>query len=369
MTKPEDEYRKNSFGFLRLFFASLVILSHTPELYDGNRDREILTNLFGSMSFGELAVDGFFFISGYLISASYLNSRSPFSYLKKRVFRIYPGFIAAYLICIFLVAPLGGGVISTTPEYIMTQVVRIALLQPPLSDSAFGGTPYPDLNGAMWTIAYEFKCYLLILALGLFGILNRKRVVLCSAIALILLSCFMPEIYQPFNAADVAQMHAHSFSQRLSNLVIGEPRTTIRFAGIFLCGTSYQLFKHHIRIDRKWIAASLVAFVAFMFSPSTANAAMAIFGGYLILASASLGEGFVTSRINSSTDVSYGVYLYAWPVTKLILWYWPGLNIVIVGVMTIIGAVSLGMASWFLIEHPVMARLKRKPRPDSPVAA
>ncbi|RYD28140.1 MAG: acyltransferase, partial [Lysobacteraceae bacterium] len=77
----------------------MVVLAHTPELIDGNRSRELLTRLFGTISFGELAVNCFFIVSGYLISASYLNSPSAGSYLSKRVARIYPGFIVAFAIC------------------------------------------------------------------------------------------------------------------------------------------------------------------------------------------------------------------------------------------------------------------------------
>src|SRR3982074_3309146 len=86
----------NNFGFLRLLFATLVILAHSPELVDGNRSREILTRIFGTMPLGEVAVDGFFLISGYLILQSLVNSKSYFEYLSKRVLRIYPGYIVAF---------------------------------------------------------------------------------------------------------------------------------------------------------------------------------------------------------------------------------------------------------------------------------
>jgi peptidoglycan/LPS O-acetylase OafA/YrhL len=55
-THPENN-RNNNFGFLRLLFAALVVVSHSPELVDGNTSREILTQIFGTMSFGGIAVD------------------------------------------------------------------------------------------------------------------------------------------------------------------------------------------------------------------------------------------------------------------------------------------------------------------------
>ena len=49
--------RANNFGVLRLLFAYLVIVAHSPELVDGNASRELLTQIFGTITFGGLAVD------------------------------------------------------------------------------------------------------------------------------------------------------------------------------------------------------------------------------------------------------------------------------------------------------------------------
>jgi peptidoglycan/LPS O-acetylase OafA/YrhL len=137
---PDDESRANNLGLVRLLFAALVVLSHAPELIDGNRSREPLTQVFGTLSLGELAVDGFFLVSGYLITRSYLNTRPFSAYLVKRAVRIYPGFLVASLVCIALVAPFAGGDLSAAS--ILQCGVRALLLLMPVVSGAFAELPF-----------------------------------------------------------------------------------------------------------------------------------------------------------------------------------------------------------------------------------
>ena len=96
---------ENNFGALRLFFAVLVILSHSFELIDGDRSREIATRVFHTLSFGELGIYGFFLISGYLVTKSFEKSRSVGEYVFKRVLRIYPGYVVAFVLCVMAKVP------------------------------------------------------------------------------------------------------------------------------------------------------------------------------------------------------------------------------------------------------------------------
>jgi len=103
------ERSSNNFGALRLFFAVLVILCHSPILVDGNGSREILSRISGTVTFGRLGLDGFFLISGYLITKSFQDSRTIGEYVLKRILRIYPAYVVAFLLCILAVGPFVGG--------------------------------------------------------------------------------------------------------------------------------------------------------------------------------------------------------------------------------------------------------------------
>ena len=59
-TAPQT--RQNNIGFIRLLAASMVIVSHSAELIDGDRGSELLSRMFGTLSFGELGVDIFFLV-------------------------------------------------------------------------------------------------------------------------------------------------------------------------------------------------------------------------------------------------------------------------------------------------------------------
>jgi peptidoglycan/LPS O-acetylase OafA/YrhL len=352
-------HHANAFGLLRLFFASLVIVSHTPELYYGNRDKEILTRIFGTLSFGEVAVDAFFVISGYLIAGSFVESKSPLNYLRKRVARIYPGFLAAYLFCLIVAIPLGGANLPQYPIEYFSIAVRALMLQQPNMGEVFKGSPYPILDGAMWTIAYEFRCYLLILILGLTKTLDRPYFVIIATMFLIALSAYLPVPYHAYtpNPAGPLTPAIHSLGE-WRNILTGDTRQTIRLAGAFLVGTCFYLFRSALSFNRMNTLMSAIGLVAGLFFKETANAAVTIFGGYIIFLVAMTYKNTILANINNENDVSYGVYLYAWPIEKILLTFEPGLPMWMSGVLTLVFAYMMGWISWVTLERPVMAAVR-----------
>lgn len=278
-------HHNNTFGFLRLLFASFVIFAHTPELHDGNRNQEFLSRIFGTLSLGDFAVDCFFLVSGYLITSSCLNSRSTVDYFSKRIVRIYPGYLVAFILCVLVAVPLGGGTIEQSAATWAKAVAKAVALQMPELGTVFPGTSYPDLNGSMWTIAYEFRCYVFVGILGLAGLLRPSRVGIIYVLTLALVAAaliFPMEHATAFHSADVEATRTTQEAATLFawNVTIGNLRETIRLTSIFAVGGCYFLLRDRLRFNRATIAIATIALMACLFSERMANPGVAIFGGF-----------------------------------------------------------------------------------------
>ncbi len=344
---PHSLGHENNFGLLRLLLATLVIVSHSPELVDGNRSREILTILFGTLSFGEVAVDGFFLVSGYLITKSWVQSRGVMSYLTKRICRIVPAYLVAFLICVFAIAPLAGAIESAASGPTLLRLVsEMFWLSPPDLAGVFAGLHYPYLDGSMWTIAYEFRCYLAVAVIGLAApSLPGGRWAL-FAIVLMLIG---------LNAVGGLR-EVHFAGER----TLGTLASNVKLFAAFGVGSLFCLFSDQLRITHFGAAVSLFLLIPLLFFPALAEAAFIVLGGYLLFWFAFRFPALKVCGRDNETDISYGVYLYAWPVESLLIWYHPAINPWAACLLTALSAAALGFASWTLVEAPAMQFAQRR---------
>lgn len=329
----------NNFNFIRLVLAILVLLAHAPELIDGDRHREILTNIFHTLSFGELAVDGFFLLSGYLILQSWQRKPRFTSFLKKRILRIYPGFIVASLVSIFIVTPLAIQPIDFwQPVDLLTHLQRIVFLDTPNAPGhVFQGDPYPKVNGSMWTIFHEFRCYVLVAILGVIGGLNRSTVwLVMSALVFVVHNLPLATCFPQLSA---------EFAHQVSDLT--------RLLTFFCAGGCFYLLRDRIQYTTKHALLALGVVIISLFSEPLLHLTLPTLGGYGFFWFAFLKIPSL-KWFRTASDVSYGVYLYGWPTEKLLIWYLSSLSPWAIFVCAVGITYACGFISWHLVEKPCL---------------
>lgn len=340
-SRLENSQKGNNFGALRLLLTILVIVSHSPQVIDGNPSREIMIRTFGTISLGSAAVDAFFIISGYLITKSFVESPSVVVYLAKRVFRIIPAFLVSFWICALVVAPLVGAANPLHSLATMKQLLFLAArLLPPEVPGAFPGMSHPDLNVSMWTIAYEFRCYAVAAILGLFGLYSRKYRPIVAAATLVFL--LMNTIGVPEHLTTIGESLTGSFYQ------------DVRFSTTFGAGACVFLFRDAIRFTHRGAFVSAVALVTLLFSHRFAEAGLVVFGSYLIFWFVFEVRLEGLQNVGRHVDLSYGIYLYAWTVQSVIVWHDRTIDPWVLSLVSCLLAAAIASVSWVLIERPAL---------------
>jgi peptidoglycan/LPS O-acetylase OafA/YrhL len=336
----------NNFDFLRFCLATLVICSHTWPLNRGQGEPDPLGRVVRGWSLGGIAVDCFFVISGFLVTGSWCRSSGLSEFLIKRARRIYPAFIALMAVEAFVLAPwLTEG---TVHPYTLHQLALIAgqtidLVGYDIPRGAlytvFSRNPIHELNGSLWTIRYEFLCYLLLGALGVSGILRRRLAV--SVLFLAAWFAYAAEINLPSSKVVTALVCATAAWPRLLTY--------------FLAGAMFYLFREKIPRSRRLLALSAAVLAASLLVPLALNFAMPICGSYLLFSCA-----FRRGPLNGFGrfgDFSYGMYLYGFPIQQLVLrWRGADASLWTQFLAAWLAAISAGVASWHLVERRFLNR-------------
>jgi peptidoglycan/LPS O-acetylase OafA/YrhL len=336
------------FNLIRLGAALAVLVSHGFDL-TGNGALEPVRWLSGGQtSLGGTAVALFFIISGFLVTSSLLHAPSLVHYARNRALRILPALFVVVILSAFVLGPA----LTTFPllQYLADAELRgflgnIVLLPGTMSLPGVFTTPPPQLgvNGSLWTLPYEGLCYALLpISVGA-GLLTRRRLLVATTAVLIVVGWW----------AKGRQLHVLP----LLNL---ELSYLLRFLAYFVAGVGLYVFRDRIVLSARLAAAALALTFLFLCF-GLYHMAFPILGGYLVTF---LGlHPKADFKFFRDHDLSYGVYLYAWPMQALVLSAlpqsgWWG-NILLSAPPTLLFAAL----SWHLVEKPVLS-LKRAGRPS-----
>ena len=362
--------RENNFDFLRFLFAALVCFTHSFVLApNGSGYREWFNFLtLKQSSFGTISVLAFFIISGYLITASWERSKGFVDFMKKRILRIYPGFIVACLFCLFLAAPL---IAVNRAQYFRdlnwrklgVDLVFLNKIQPAHGVSATSTSdtegqapssatttsesatldPVVQLDGSLWSIKIEFECYLLVALLGMTKILGRRNLV----------ACLFGVFFAFYLLLQFPALMSHIPSHRVAEL-IAKLSAHITFGAGFLLGALIYLYREKIPVSRNLaIACAVVLGVSIPLRLFTVFLTPAL--AYLIIFFA-FGKTLNLQKWGEKRDLSYGIYLYAWPAKLILIWL-IGRSLNPYGLFLLALPASAGLAwlSWTFIEKPALS--------------
>ncbi len=340
--------RVNNFDFLRFMAAALVIISHSSALTgSGIEPFAWLTK--GQGTFGGLAVGIFFIISGYLVCASYVKTQNIFKYFFARILRIFPALFVVLLIAAFVVGPLMTTLSlkaylfdAGTIDYLKSIELYPMRYQLPgviFSSGKFGSA----VNGSLWTLSFEFTCYIMVAILGLLKML-KKEVILGLFIGALLTHQFQSNV---FPHADTENFFPYINQAQLIILVTQ-----------FLSGMVFYLYKDNIRYSYKYF---IIGFFAFIFSCYYGVGYQLLFpiaGAYLIFYLAYCPK-IKLQNFSKYGDFSYGIYIYGFMIQQvLIKIVGDGMNSNLNWFISLPIAILCGILSWHLVEKRFLA-LKR----------
>ncbi|MBK8639197.1 MAG: acyltransferase [Chromatiaceae bacterium] len=323
---------KNNLDIFRIISALMVIYGHAYAILPSTGSGDVLKGLLGFDYSGSLAVKIFFFLSGLVVTNSLLTKRSLIPFLIARFFRIWPALAFTLLVSAFLLGPLLSE--QSPAEYFSNKKV-LAYFYKGLSmnikyelPGVFENNAFRAVNGSLWSIPHEVFAYLTLASFFILGLLN-------SRIRLLTIPIFILILIDPL----------------LENPVIftwlpANPEIRL-LAPCFAFGALLAIWKD--KVDIGWMPC-LAAWIAFLLlKQSCCN--FYLFYLALFMSIIQLSSHDILVRLKPTADISYGIYLWGWPVQQILVLFFVDYGIRFNQISAIFISVVMGFLSWYLIER------------------
>ncbi len=253
----EFDPRSNALNAWRLTLATGVILWHSWPLTGRQVSFEPVHQLLR-----DGWVDGFFAISGFLITWSWFRRPRLRDYFLARGLTHPSGVVGL---------PDRHGVCHRPdrrgdPGRLRRQVATVAravrvrprkqrraATQPRYRRNTTRGPLVGEWDGSLWTLFWEVLCYIAIAGLGVVGLLRRRWLIPALFALVLYWSAILPPYSAFIEAAPGARQHIDAATARLVTNGVAA-----RFAVMFLAGALLYRFRHVIPARWSLVAVSLV---------------------------------------------------------------------------------------------------------------
>ncbi|ANL33706.1 MULTISPECIES: acyltransferase family protein [Rhizobium] len=292
-----------NFNMVRLIAASMVIFSHAFLISEKTSANEPFMRLLGEgNNLGKFGVYVFFITSGFLVTQS-AQFGSVGAFLWRRALRIYPALVVCTLLSVYVLGPLfsplgiSGYLLSsfhlrTTVYSVLNPNYGMELPNVQFYDSAISWLA-TFINGSLWTISQEIFCYLILAGLMAIGLLRAPFVAITLAVGVTWALFFDDPWPDTKLITDFTFIAPYFFGGSLLWFVMEKWRPNIVLALIFVAlGVLFHVFWPKYLYGPMLFAVPLVSIAT---SPTIRLPTLERVG-----------------------DVSYGTYLYGWPVEQVV---------------------------------------------------
>lgn len=335
------DIKNNNLDLLRLMFSVQVMLYHVAHYVLD--EKWTFLNYFPG-------VPAFFFVSGFLIYASCLNSGSLANYAKNRFLRLFPGLCFVTLGAWVVVGYAKGAnfILENFGFLSFWSFLQVSIGQA-YNPGAFRDVGVGVINGSLWTITVEILFYFLV---PLLVYLSGRMKIVIESFSLASFSVYLLS-YEGFFSVPL-------FGKELTEYL---QLTPIYWGWMFGLGMLAYKYINYIPLDRKWFILSILGCVFFVFfdlggvyfnsSSNYLGAIYFVFYSYIILYCA-----FSFKKIPLGVDLSYGIYIWHMPIVNFALlvafdnrWlmFW---SVILMSVM-------MAVVSWNFVELKSL-RLKKR---------
>lgn len=335
--------RNNNFNLLRLIGASLVIFGHSYVTYGPQGTRDWINAHIPPVSAGQLGVQIFFVISGFLVSQSFVNRPHVFEFLVARMLRIFPGLIVALAFTVLL-----GAWVTTLPlrDYVSDPRVHDYFFYNAVLDLRWGlpgvflDNSFPQVvNGSLWTLPKEFALYMILMVAGAAGGFGARAVAnLVCALAVVL---------------HLQQTGTYHLSGGDINV------DSVMFC--FLIGVLFFVNRDYIVVSLRVAIVAILAAVACVKFDYHSFVALQVCIAYCVMVLAY--HRWLQLPMFRKTDYSYGLYIYAFPVQQALAQSGVVHRFGLYVLACLLLILPLAVFSWHVVEKPAMRlrdRLRRR---------
>ena len=226
------------------------------------------------------------------------------------------------MVCVWLLALVLGPIVTelSLSDYLTTPQTWIYPLRSSVLITFAGRLPgvyehNPFANavdGSLWTLPLEACCYVMVAVLGVLALLHR-RALLAAAVVVGLVALSPP--------VDIA---SHLPGGAQDTAAGGNVQIVIHLVVVFLVGSLLFAARERVRLSW-WVAAALGVLWVVSWKSSWVTVTASLFVPYAILVIAYRAPRGLNALVRPG-DVSYGVYVYAFPVQQTVALAWKGVG-------------------------------------------